>query len=351
MRELKAAELVKTRPDPSDKRSSFLFTTAKGEAKVSLVSDSANGKRHWNHHIRRTAGYLIESQGDHLVVDDSATATKGPEPHRQPLSHVACDRMANDPERLLEEIKRDALDESVPLATALRKCLILGGESGSVELRDWATQELKGYANREDLPEYRKVPAPLLVDGITFNAKVTRQPFASQTLPEFAREEIQEEVPLTEGVGNIEALLGQAQINLMPPGASLLVKYMNENPDAPYGQTIMSLYWGVSHAAIRGVLDQIRTALVQLVAELSAQTSPGDLPSAEAVDQAVHVMVTGKRSTVNVNTAQATGAGSVATTTQTSAATKGDPWWKRYWKFAVGAAGIVAAVAAVIQIT
>jgi hypothetical protein len=32
---------------------------------------------------------------------------------------------------LIEEIERDALDESVPLAAALRKCVVLGGKSGS----------------------------------------------------------------------------------------------------------------------------------------------------------------------------------------------------------------------------
>lgn len=260
--------------------------------------------------------------------------------------------MSEDTRILLAEIKRDALDENVPIATVLRKCLILGGESGSSDLRDWAAQELKGYSDRKDLPAYRRVPAPLLVDGVTFNAKVTRQPFSPQSLPEFAREEIQEEVCLTDGVGGIEALLDQAEIKLMPPGASSLMKYMNEGPDAPYGQTIMSLYWGVSHAAIRGVIDQIRTALVQLVAELRAHSGPsGDLPPSDVVDQAVHVMVTGRSSTVNVTTAQASGDGTHATnTTNSTAADEPESWWQRYWKFAVGAASIVATIIAIVQI-
>jgi len=47
---------------------------------------------------------------------------------------------------MLDQIERDALDESASVATALRKCVALGGRSGSQALRDWATQELDGYS-------------------------------------------------------------------------------------------------------------------------------------------------------------------------------------------------------------
>lgn len=46
---------------------------------------------------------------------------------------------------LLDQIERDVLDENVSVATALRKCVALGGRSGSAALRDWATRELEGY--------------------------------------------------------------------------------------------------------------------------------------------------------------------------------------------------------------
>jgi hypothetical protein len=79
----------------------------------------------------------------------------------------------------------------------------------------------------------------------------------------------------------------------------------------PY-QHILSLYWQVAPAALRDVLDQIRTALTQLVAELRAgMSNEDDVPSAEAADQAVSVIVTGERSHVHVNTAQASGSATV----------------------------------------
>jgi hypothetical protein len=66
---------------------------------------------------------------------------------------------------LLTEIERGALDDNVPLATTLRKCVALGGQAGSIELRRWASRELNGYkAGDDDLPEWRIVGAVLHID-------------------------------------------------------------------------------------------------------------------------------------------------------------------------------------------
>jgi AbiTii len=149
---------------------------------------------------------------------------------------------------------------------------VLGGKSGSERLRDWATRELKGYYGQDDLPDYRVISAPLMIDGIAGNYQIKRQSFPPSGLPDFAREHISEKVELRDGVGAIEALLQHAEINLSPPMSSDLMRYMNAQSDEPY-QHIERLYWGVSHSAVRGVLDQIRTSLTQLVAELRANMS------------------------------------------------------------------------------
>lgn len=73
--------------------------------------------------------------------------------------------MARRDSDLLAEIERDVLDESKPVATALRKCLALGGQAKSAELREWASRELHGYPDEAPLPEYRKIRTPLLMDA------------------------------------------------------------------------------------------------------------------------------------------------------------------------------------------
>lgn len=261
--------------------------------------------------------------------------------------------VARREDSLIEQIERDALDDSVPVATALRKCIVLGGVSGSERLRDWATRELQGYyGENSDLPDYRVVPAPLMIDGIAGNYQVSRQQISPWALPEFARDHISEKVELRDGAGAIEALLERPEIHLSPPMASELAGVMNAESDVPY-QRIHRLYWAVSPAAVRGVLDQIRTALTQLVAELRA-SMPADeaVPSAETANQAVNLVVTGERSQVHVTSAQAGGTDTTATVTAPEWKPDESGFWtrsRRIGAFVVGLAGVAGAVVAIIE--
>jgi hypothetical protein len=250
---------------------------------------------------------------------------------------------------LMQEIERGALDASIPLADTLRKCVILGGKSGSEKLRDWASHELQGYQS-DELPPYRTIPAPLKIDGINPGAQITGQQISPHALPDPADKHIREEVELRFGVGEVEAMLDRDStkpINLQPAGASQIVSLMNHENDDPF-QTVTALYWSVSPTAIRGVLDQIRTSLTMLVAEIRAATPDGDeIPSQTAADQAVNVVVTGKRSRVSVNAAQAAGG---STAKAKTAAPPGDErpfWtWRTIGAVAVGLATIASAVIA-----
>lgn len=261
--------------------------------------------------------------------------------------------LARHEDTLIAQIERDALTDSVPLSSALRKCLVLGGKAGSAALRDWATRELHGYHGADDLPDYRVIHAPLLIDGIAGNYQVTRQPWARSALPDFAQERISERLDLREGVGALEALVRQEDIKIAPPMASDLVRYMNAENENPY-QHIVSLYWAVAPSAIEGVIDRIRTALTQLVAEMRANmaNSTDAIPSTEAANQAVQVVVTGKRSQVNVTAAQAAGAETSANA-HTDAQEPSEPgFWthgRRVGAFIVGAATVIAAALAFVQ--
>lgn len=262
--------------------------------------------------------------------------------------------VARREETLVEQIEHDALADSVPLATALRKCIVLGGKSGSERLRDWATRELQGYYGEDNLPEYRVIVAPLMLDGIAGNFQVSRQQLPPSSLPDFVRERITERVELRDGVGSIEALAEQSEIKLAPPKASDLARYMNAENDNPY-QHIESIYWAVSPVAVRGVLDQIRTALTQLVAELRAGMSRDEeVPSAETANQAVNVVVTGKRSRVHVTSAQTQGLDAPATATSTPQEPPDESgFWtrsRRVGAFVVGASTVAAGVVAVSEL-
>lgn len=115
--------------------------------------------------------------------------------------------MSRRDETLIREIERDLLDGK-PLADLLRKCIVLGGRWGSVELRDWASRELRGFGPDDELPAYRTIYAAILADAITGRAIIKGQQISSSDLPDVVREEgINEELPLRQGVGELEALI------------------------------------------------------------------------------------------------------------------------------------------------
>lgn len=133
---------------------------------------------------------------------------------------------------LLSEIERDLLN-GAPVADVLRKLIVLGGHAGSSDLRDWASQELRGYGPGEDLPGYRRVQAAIQLDGIAGFNRITGQSIAPEHLPEEVGERITNEVPVRQGIGEIEALIirGEADKHVVRfglPGDQLIAQMMND---------------------------------------------------------------------------------------------------------------------------
>jgi len=101
-------------------------------------------------------------------------------------------------------------------AGVLRKCVALGAQTASNDLVEWATRELRGYFSEgygpePDLPGYRIVAAPLVIDGMDGGVRFTRLQISPVELPEPARDKVKEEVELRAGVGELEDLLRRAR--------------------------------------------------------------------------------------------------------------------------------------------
>jgi hypothetical protein len=183
------------------------------------------------------------------------------------------------------------------------------------------------------------------------------------SLPEFAREYISEEMALINGLGELEQISRgpEDMIRLAPPGAQELVVLWNHERQS--SDQITRLYWQVSRPAIAGVVIGVRTALAELVGELLAAAPDDDQPpSKQAVDAAVHFVVTGDRNTVTVVDSQTTTKGNAAITVTGSSdqpqvssdqpqVTK-EGWWTRWRKrgLIIGLSTVVAVVVAVLQL-
>ncbi len=253
---------------------------------------------------------------------------------------------------LLADIERDVLDESKSVAAALRKCLALGGQAKSAELRDWASRELHGYPDEAPLPDYRKIRTPLLMDGFTGGGIFRGRQVSVIDLPREARDVVGDELPLTFGVGKIEALIRQAEerggsIELGPAAAAELALMMTHEIGR---YQVERVYWSAGTGVLCGVVDAIRTTLTELVAEIRAGTAGEDgVPSPETVGQAVQFAVYGRGNRITVATA---GPGGTATATSGGEEREDSRFWtwRRAGAIIVGLATIAGAIAAILAL-
>lgn len=74
--------------------------------------------------------------------------------------------------KLIDEIIELLSTETGSLTDALLKTKVLLHSLGQTELIAWVNGELNGYHDGQDIPDYRKVPAQVLVNlaSITFRA-------------------------------------------------------------------------------------------------------------------------------------------------------------------------------------
>lgn len=254
---------------------------------------------------------------------------------------------------LLEQIEQDVLT-SQPLADTLRKCVVLGGKAGSVELREWATRELRGYDSKDDAPDYRTVGAPILADVVAGGGILRRRQIGVLSLPELVRKDVSEQFTLCEGIGTLETMAASADnsehgaVHLSLPMAREIGSLIDKASGNPF-QQITALYWSISGMAVHGVVDQVRTTLAELVAEMRAGTpSSSALPTAGVANQAVNVAVQGKRARVTVQSAHASEGSSANLNVDDDR--DDSPFWTKSRRVVAFIAGLVTITFAVAQV-
>ncbi len=244
------------------------------------------------------------------------------------------------------------MDESTSVTSLLRKCIILGGRASSSELRDWARKELRGYNHDEPIPDYRHVRGMIAIDGLLpFGGQIHNQQISSHDLPDVVRDHINEQVPLHDGLGDIEQLANAEEdhLKLALPGSAEIIKLMHAKRSDPHAGQITRIYWAVSRASINGVIEQVRTSLAELIAEIAAFLPDHDAdPDKTTVDHAVGLIVTGKRNNVRLVNSQSSNS-STSQVGDFDSESEDTPWWTRWRKrgLIIGAATIAAAIATV----
>ena len=186
---------------------------------------------------------------------------------------------------LLTDLRELVIDEAEPLSGLLRKCLLLGAETGSQGLREWARFELKGYPDGAEVPAYRSIHAGMTISYVSGYNVVSGQSWSWLNLPAEAREIVPEQLTLRSPLAELEQMATQEAVQFGSGRLSAALQILNST--LPFGQEAHELAYSVPGATLAGIVDGIRTSLVELVADLTADTPLGELPSRAAVDAAL----------------------------------------------------------------
>lgn len=249
---------------------------------------------------------------------------------------------------LVTQIERGAHDASSDLPSLLRRCITLGGVTGSESLREWASRELMGYGSEDELPAYRAAAAPLVLDAHVPGGVIKGQQVPYALIPDFAREHLGDGLEFRQSISEIGEMVASAQrrgettVKLGVPLGAGVVSLMNDELQKDgTGQTIERIYWDVSLIPLTRILDGVRTRLVALISEMRAGTPAGtSIPSREVAEQAVGIVIHGKGHRIVIQQ-ESPGASAAMPETSESGA-------RRIAFWVVVAATVVAAVAAVV---
>ena len=225
---------------------------------------------------------------------------------------------------LLAQIEADVANNRVPLSSLLQKCIVLGGQARSDQMRDWARQELNGYAGVDTVPEYRHVPAAVMAvitNMAGYNAVPRRLDVSvfDPRIRDVIRETVGdlEDAILGAGIGELEALAGQGtdMHRLVPPWSGVMADTLSKY-HMTAGSRVAEVYWAVPNTSILGILSRVRTALAELVGELITLTPQDqEVPDKLAADQVAQFIITGDRSVINYSLQHAAGGGTNVTVT------------------------------------
>lgn len=249
---------------------------------------------------------------------------------------------------LLAQIERGAHDSGADLAALLRRCISLGGLTGSDSLREWASRELLGYGDDVEVPGYRSAGAPLVLDAHVPGGRISGQQVPYALIPGFARDNLTDDLEFRQPISEIADMIGMARqrsettVKLGVPLGSGIVAVMNDElREGSESQVIERIYWEVSLIPLTRILDAVRTRLVSLIVEMRAGTQRGKaLPSRDVAEQAVGIAIYGKGHRIVI---QQDSAGGTATIGQSSESTA-----RRIAFWIVAVATVVAAVAAAV---
>lgn len=170
--------------------------------------------------------------------------------------------------RLIEEIVEILSSDSGSLSDALFKTKVLLHKIGHKELVPWVNSELNGYLDRDSVPDYRVLPAEVLVNASNGAWRATSHPIPLGHLNEQQRESI-ETARMDQSLAVLEKYAekesGKLQAHIPMESYGLLGKNLGNH------YKIENAWSQISKDSVLQILVQVRSRLLDFMLELNDQ--------------------------------------------------------------------------------
>lgn len=209
---------------------------------------------------------------------------------------------------LLNEII-DLLTSSSPsLEDALFKAQVLAHRFGEQEMKQWVSNELKGYPDREHLPSYRVVPVTVMANLSNGVVRYTDQPLPMMGVDQRLRDKL-ETRRVSESVA-VVAEWAKRDTDLAIVIAPEYCGHINKGIDSSFE---IERAWGKhSVGAMLQIVTEVRSRLLELALQVSDRIPQEPRPEAtRAVAQKVAVSEIFRNAVFGSNTTIVVGGGSI----------------------------------------
>jgi hypothetical protein len=254
---------------------------------------------------------------------------------------------------LLGLLSSEVFDDSRTVTELLQMCMSLGTQTGSVNLRNWAAKELRGYEEKDKPPRFRQtLPTTvmaLIEEDDSTGTQLIEMPLGFSETTHFGFLDSAWVNIAHIPIRDIERWAAQGSLKVAIFDETSAIKHLQTSLDrnGESERRVRKIYKKVSQQDLSRVVYQLRVSLAELLSEITMSTPDGqEMPTKDAVDRAMRVVVSGKGNTVTLINSQAyNGSSSIEVPTSSSP----DSWWQRIRKrgLIVGLSTFLAAVAGI----
>jgi hypothetical protein len=190
--------------------------------------------------------------------------------------------------KLLDEIIDGAVSDTQPIGTVLRKCLVLERQVKNEKFRIWLNNELDGYDNIDELPEYRSINS--ISRGIFIGyagSQINDQPLALHVMEE-RHQKLVNKVRLAQPAASYEGRPDKSADGSLAWPPSLTTKYQTKF----IKDFVLNRAWQeVPGSCMVGLVETLRNRVLRFALDIKDQLgkdqeSVAQLP-AETIERSV----------------------------------------------------------------